>query len=117
VRPEFVYRHTWQPHDMVFWDNRSVMHLAAGTPDHLRRKLYRTTIEGDAVLSAAAPKSFSKYKVDFMPSIFFPARPDAPPLGALAASIALLATGPLRHAAHAEARCASPNSSASSTCC
>jgi taurine dioxygenase len=46
TRGEFVYRHQWQPHDMVFWDNRSVMHLAAGTPDHLRRKLYRTTIEG-----------------------------------------------------------------------
>ena len=47
VRPEFVFRQVWQPHDMVFWDNRSVMHLAAGTPDELRRKLYRTTIEGD----------------------------------------------------------------------
>jgi taurine dioxygenase len=46
VRPEFVYRHAWRPHDMVFWDNRSVQHLAAGTPDHLRRKLYRTTVEG-----------------------------------------------------------------------
>lgn len=48
TRPEHVYRHAWQPQDMVFWDNRSVMHVAAGTPDHLRRKLYRTTIEGDA---------------------------------------------------------------------
>lgn len=47
VLPAHVYRHVWQPHDMVFWDNRSVMHLAAGTPDHLRRKLYRTTVEGD----------------------------------------------------------------------
>lgn len=47
VRPEHVYRHQWQPHDMVFWDNRSLMHLAAGTPEHLRRRLYRTTIEGD----------------------------------------------------------------------
>nr|WP_243849722.1 TauD/TfdA family dioxygenase [Paraburkholderia rhizosphaerae] len=47
VRAEFVYRHQWRDHDMVFWDNRSLMHLAAGTPDHLRRKLYRTTIEGD----------------------------------------------------------------------
>ena len=47
VRPEFVYRHQWQPHDLVFWDNRSVMHLAAGTPNHLRRRLNRTTIEGD----------------------------------------------------------------------
>lgn len=47
VKPEYVYRHRWAPHDLVFWDNRSLMHLAAGTPDHLRRKLYRTTIEGD----------------------------------------------------------------------
>ncbi len=47
TRDEHVYRHQWQPHDMVFWDNRSVMHLAAGTPEHCRRKLYRTTIEGD----------------------------------------------------------------------
>ena len=47
VKPEFVYRHRWQPHDLVFWDNRSLMHLAAGTPDHLRRRLNRTTIVGD----------------------------------------------------------------------
>lgn len=47
IRPEHVYRHRWQPQDLVFWDNRSLIHLAGGTPDHLRRKLYRTTIEGD----------------------------------------------------------------------
>jgi len=47
TRPELQYRHRWQPHDMVFWDNRSVLHLAAGCPDHLRRRLHRTTIEGD----------------------------------------------------------------------
>lgn len=47
VRPEHIYRHRWQPQDLVFWDNRSLIHLAGGTPDHLRRKLYRTTIEGD----------------------------------------------------------------------
>ncbi len=46
TQPELQLRQRWQPHDMVFWDNRSVLHLAAGTPDHLRRKLYRTTIEG-----------------------------------------------------------------------
>ncbi|MET0519074.1 MAG: TauD/TfdA family dioxygenase [Burkholderiaceae bacterium] len=45
--PELVYRHRWQAQDMVFWDNRSVTHLAAGCPPQLRRKLYRTTIEGD----------------------------------------------------------------------
>jgi taurine dioxygenase len=48
VLPAHVYRHRWAPHDLVFWDNRSLMHLAGGTPDHLLRKLYRTTIEGDA---------------------------------------------------------------------
>lgn len=47
TRAEHIYRHQWQPHDMVFWDNRSLMHLAAGCPDDMRRKLYRTTIEGD----------------------------------------------------------------------
>lgn len=47
TQDRFVYRHRWQPNDLVFWDNRSVMHLAAGTPDHLRRRLNRTTIEGD----------------------------------------------------------------------
>lgn len=47
VRPEYVYRHQWREHDLVFWDNRSLLHLAAGTPDHLRRVMFRTTIEGD----------------------------------------------------------------------
>ncbi|WP_459616314.1 TauD/TfdA dioxygenase family protein [Bordetella sp. 2513F-2] len=47
VRPQHVYRHVWREHDLVFWDNRSLIHLAAGCPAHLRRKLYRTTIEGD----------------------------------------------------------------------
>ncbi len=47
VKPEFIYRHQWAPHDLVFWDNRSLMHLAAGTPDSERRKLYRTTVVGD----------------------------------------------------------------------
>jgi len=47
TQERFVYRHAWQPRDLVFWDNRSVLHLAAGCPDSQRRKLYRTTIEGD----------------------------------------------------------------------
>ncbi|GAB1576861.1 TauD/TfdA dioxygenase family protein [Bordetella petrii] len=47
IRPEHIYRHAWRAHDLVFWDNRSLIHLAAGCPPHLRRKLYRTTIEGD----------------------------------------------------------------------
>ncbi|MGT2511006.1 TauD/TfdA dioxygenase family protein [Cupriavidus basilensis] len=47
VKPEHIYRHAWQEHDLVFWDNRSLLHLAAGCPESLRRVMYRTTIEGD----------------------------------------------------------------------
>lgn len=48
TRPENVYRHQWQDNDMVFWDNRSLVHLATGCPAHLRRRLHRTTIQGTA---------------------------------------------------------------------
>jgi taurine dioxygenase len=47
ARPEFIYRHVWQPHDMLFWDNRALIHLAAGCPGQMRRRLHRTTIQGD----------------------------------------------------------------------
>jgi len=48
TQERYVYRHRWLPGDMVFWDNRSVLHLATGCPADQRRRLYRTTIEGDA---------------------------------------------------------------------
>ncbi|MGI4856069.1 MAG: TauD/TfdA dioxygenase family protein [Janthinobacterium lividum] len=44
----FQYRHVWRAGDMVFWDNRSLQHLATGCPESQRRRLHRTTIEGDA---------------------------------------------------------------------
>lgn len=47
VREAFQYRHVWRAGDMVFWDNRSLQHLAAGCPASQRRRLHRTTIEGD----------------------------------------------------------------------
>jgi taurine dioxygenase len=48
VKPEFIYRQQWRDGDMVFWDNRCLQHLAVGCPSHLRRRLHRTTIQGDA---------------------------------------------------------------------
>ncbi len=48
IRPEFIYRHRWQEHDLLFWDNRALIHLATGCPDHLPRRMHRTTIQGDA---------------------------------------------------------------------
>ncbi len=34
VKPAHIYRHQWQPHDLVFWDNRSLLHLAAAVRRH-----------------------------------------------------------------------------------
>jgi taurine dioxygenase len=49
TRPEFTYRHKWQVHDMLFWDNRCSMHYAVADYDFTaRRHMHRTTIAGDA---------------------------------------------------------------------
>ena len=44
TQPRFVYRHAWQAHDLVIWDNRSTMHRARPFDDvRYRRELRRTT--------------------------------------------------------------------------
>jgi taurine dioxygenase len=48
TRACFVYRHRWQDHDLVFWDNRCTIHLAHGCPEQFRRHMHRTTVKGDA---------------------------------------------------------------------
>ena len=47
----FVYRHAWKPNDVVFWDNRTLMHYAIGDYDYDndRRHMHRTTIRGDQI--------------------------------------------------------------------
>lgn len=47
TRPEFVYRHRWQPGDVVMWDNIPTQHIAIcdyALPQ--RRLLHRTTLKG-----------------------------------------------------------------------
>lgn len=44
TRPEFQYRHTWQPNMLLMWDNRSVLHMATGGYKGHDRLLHRTTI-------------------------------------------------------------------------
>lgn len=46
TRPQYVYRHKWKPFDIVFWDNRALMHLATGTPDDCPRIMHRTCLVG-----------------------------------------------------------------------
>jgi taurine dioxygenase len=44
----FVYRHVWQPGDLLIWDNRSTMHRATPYDDvKYRRVMHRTTVAGD----------------------------------------------------------------------
>ncbi|CAP41433.1 TauD/TfdA dioxygenase family protein [Bordetella petrii] len=47
TQPEFTYRHSCQPGDLMIWDNRCAIHLALDDYDHgYARRLYRTTILG-----------------------------------------------------------------------
>lgn len=45
-RPEFVYRHHWEPDMLVMWDNRCLNHMATGGYQGHRRLLHRTTVAG-----------------------------------------------------------------------
>ncbi len=44
---DYAYFHSWQPGDMVLWDNWRVLHCATGIPVDEERVMYRTTISGD----------------------------------------------------------------------
>ena len=44
---EFVYRHSWQVHDLVIWDNRTTMHRGRPYESHVHpRDLRRATVQG-----------------------------------------------------------------------
>ena len=42
----FIYRHKWRTHDLLCWDNRSVMHHATLYDGKYIRHMHRTTIKG-----------------------------------------------------------------------
>ena len=47
VVPENTYRHSWQPGDLLMWDNRCAIHIAlADYGESERRVMYRTTLLG-----------------------------------------------------------------------
>ena len=46
-KPEFMYRHQWQPGDVLMWDNPQTQHCAVGDYDvPLYRTMYRTALKG-----------------------------------------------------------------------
>lgn len=47
TQPQFTYRHTWKPNDMVMWDNRCTLHMAVADNDHEQaRIMHRTSLVG-----------------------------------------------------------------------
>ena len=46
TQPVFVYRHVWQPFDLVMWDNRCTMHRARRFNATQVRDMRRTTVAG-----------------------------------------------------------------------
>jgi alpha-ketoglutarate-dependent taurine dioxygenase len=43
----FVYRHRWEPGDVVIWDNRGTMHRVLPYSETSGRRMHRTTLVGD----------------------------------------------------------------------
>ena len=49
----FTYKHRWEPHDVLMWDNRCTVHAVTPHDPTERRVMHRTTIMGEeAVLPA-----------------------------------------------------------------
>jgi len=53
AQPRFVYRHRWEPDDVVMWDNRCTMHQVTPHDPSERRVMHRTTIMGTEPVLAA----------------------------------------------------------------
>ena len=44
THPSVIYRYKWKKNDLVFWDNRCLMHRATPFNDMYVRHMYRTTV-------------------------------------------------------------------------
>jgi alpha-ketoglutarate-dependent taurine dioxygenase len=47
TQPQFVYRHDWQPGDLVMWDNTGTLHRAMPYDATSGRLLHRTMLQGE----------------------------------------------------------------------
>lgn len=47
TQPRFVLRHQWRKGDLVLWDNTGLLHRALPYEPTSRRRLHRTTLEGE----------------------------------------------------------------------
>ena len=51
TRPEYVYTHTWEMGDLVFWDNTGTMHRVLPYDTGCGRCMQRTTLVGEEPLA------------------------------------------------------------------
>jgi len=55
----FVYRHHWQQHDVIMWDNRCTMHAVTPFDNQTQRRImHRTTIVGEEAPIPMGPTSW-----------------------------------------------------------
>jgi alpha-ketoglutarate-dependent taurine dioxygenase len=53
AQPRYMYRHVWEPHDVLMWDNRCTVHAVTPHDPQERRVMHRTTIVGSEPVVAA----------------------------------------------------------------
>jgi alpha-ketoglutarate-dependent taurine dioxygenase len=53
AQPKYMYRHVWEPHDVLMWDNRCTVHAVTPHDPDERRVMHRTTIVGNEPVIAA----------------------------------------------------------------
>jgi len=52
AQPKYMYRHEWEPHDVLMWDNRCTVHAVTPHDPKERRVMHRTTIVGSEPVRA-----------------------------------------------------------------
>ena len=52
AQSKYMYRHAWEPHDVLMWDNRCTVHAVTPHDPAERRVMHRTTIIGEPVIAA-----------------------------------------------------------------
>jgi len=53
AQPKYMYRHVWEPDDVLMWDNRCTVHAVTPHDPDERRVMHRTTIVGREPVMAA----------------------------------------------------------------
>jgi taurine dioxygenase len=57
TQPRFVYSHAWRAGDLVFWDNRCLLHRATPSDPQYRRVMQRTMVQDDSLVRRLAASS------------------------------------------------------------